>query len=311
MKVLAVELGGTHVSCGAVEDRELLASVRMEVDSRNGLSELLPKLEKTLRALLERHPGSYAGLGFGFCGLVDTRSGKVLATNKKFTDATSIDLTGWAKDAFGLPLALENDARMSLLGEQYAGSAQDSGDVVMMMLGTGIGTAVFSGGRLLRGKHFQAGCLGGHFTVVPGGRLCSCGARGCFEAEASTYTLESVAREWPQFSSSRLAAEQTINLEMLFYCAESGDAVAREIREHYLGIWSACALSLVHAYDPELVVLGGSVMKNSYPILAALEKHVHEQAWTPWGKVQFRMAALGSNAGLLGAAPLIAERHAF
>lgn len=310
MKILAVELGGTHVSCGAVEDRELRASVRMEVDSRNGLSKLLPKLEEVLGALLERHPGSYAGLGFGFCGLVDTRSGKVLATNKKFADATSMDLTGWAKSALGLPLVLENDARLSLLGEQYAGSAQGSGDVVMMMLGTGIGTAVLSGGRLLRGKHFQAGCLGGHFTVAPGGRLCSCGARGCFEAEASTYALDGVARAWPGFSSSRLAAEQRLNLEMLFQCADEGDAVAREIRGHYIGIWSACALSLVHAYDPELVVLGGSVMKNSYPILAAIEKHVHEQAWTPWGKVQFRAAALGNDAGLLGAAPLVAERHA-
>ncbi len=300
-----MELGGTHVSCGAVEDRELLESIRMEVDSRNGLRELLPKLEEMLHALLQRHPGEYAGLGFGFCGLVDTRAGRVLATNGKFPGATDMDLAGWARDTFGLSLVLENDARMALLGERQAGSARGSDDVVMMTLGTGIGTAVLCRGRLLRGKHFQAGCLGGHFTVAPGGRLCSCGARGCFEAEASTYALEDISRTWPGFPLSSLATEGRLDFEKVFCWADRGDAVAIEIREHCLRIWSACALSLVHAYDPELMVVGGGVMKNSYPVLACLQNHVHSQAWTPWGKVEFRAATLGSDAALLGALPLV------
>ena len=311
MKVLAVELGGTHVSCGAVEDRELLESVRVDVDSSKGLADLFPKLEEILRGLAARHPGPYAGLGFGFCGLVDTRAGRVLATNGKFPGATAIDFAGWAEHAFGLPLVLENDARMGLLGERQAGSAQGSGDVVMMTLGTGIGTAVLCGGRLLRGRHFQAGCLGGHFTVAPGGRLCSCGARGCFEAEASTYALETMSRAWPGFATSGLAREDVPNFEAVFYWADRGDAVAAEIREHCISIWSACALSLVHAYDPEVMVVGGGVMKNSYPILACIQDHVHSQAWTPWGKVRFRAAALGSDAALLGALPLIEQQHAF
>jgi len=310
MRVLALELGGTHVSCGAVEDRKLLESVRIEVDSRKNLAELLPDLQQVLHGLMARHPGAYAGLGFGFCGLVNTREGKVLSTNGKFSDATAIDLPAWAQDAFGLPMVLENDARMALLGEWRAGSARGCDDVVMITLGTGIGTAVLCGGRLLRGKHFQAGCLGGHFTVAPGGRLCSCGARGCFEAEASTYALANMSRAWPGFGTSSLAQEDSTEFETLFRSAEHGDAVAMEIREHCIQIWSACALSLVHAYDPELIVLGGGVMKNGYPLLRRLQAHVHEQAWTPWGKVQFRPAALGSNAALLGAEPLIEQQHA-
>ena len=311
MRVLALELGGTHVSCGAVEDRKLLESVRIEADSRKNLAELLPELEQVLRGLKARHSGIYAGLGFGFCGLVNTREGRVLSTNGKFPDATGIDLPGWAQDAFGLPMVLENDARMALLGEWRAGSARGSDDVVMITLGTGIGTAVLCRGRLLRGKHFQAGCLGGHFTVAPGGRLCSCGARGCFEAEASTYALANMSRAWPGFGASSLAQEDSIHFETLFRSAEHGDSVAMEIREYCIQIWSACALSLVHAYDPELIVLGGGVMKNSYPLLKRLQAHVHEQAWTPWGKVQFRAAALGSDAALLGAEPLIEQQHAF
>jgi glucokinase len=311
MRVLAVELGGTHASCGAVEGGRLLESFSIEVDSRRNLGELLPTLEQALHELMARHPGTYSGLGFGFCGLVNAREGKVLATNGKFPDATELDLPRWAHDTFDLPMMLENDARMALLGEWRAGSARGTDDVVMITLGTGIGTAVLCRGRLLRGKHFQAGCLGGHFTVAPGGRLCSCGARGCFEAEASTYALANMSRAWPGFGSSALAKEDNIHFETLFRWAERGDAVAMEIREYCVQIWSACALSLVHAYDPELIVVGGGVMKNSYPILKRLQTHVQEQAWTPWGKVQFRTAALGSDAALFGAEPLIEQQHAF
>ena len=308
MKVLAADIGGTHISCGAVEDHTLLESVSIEADSRNRLADLLPALEQTLHAIAERHPGAYAGVGFGFCGLVNPHAGRVLAANGKFPDATAIDLPGWARAAFNLPLALENDTRMALLGEHHAGSAQGS-DVVMMTLGTGIGTAVISEGRLLRGKHFQAGCLGGHFTVALEGRLCSCGADGCFEAEASTYALQDVSRNWPGFQSSALAQEERLDLKALFHWADRGDHVAKEIRDRCIAIWSACALSLVHAYDPDLVVFGGGVMKSSYPILEALRQHVEAKAWTPWGKVEFRTAALGSDAALLGAWPLIAQQN--
>jgi glucokinase len=307
MKVLAVDIGGTHVSCGAVEDHNLLESVSIDTDHRNRLADLLPVLEGTLSSLAERHPGDYAGIGFGFCGLVNANTGTVLATNGKFSDATTIDLPGWARAAFDLPLALENDTRLALLGEHHAGSARESDDVVMMTLGTGIGSAVISERRLLRGKHFQAGCLGGHFTVALHGRLCSCGARGCFEAEASTGALSDICSNWPGFKTSALAQTGRLDFHTLFACADRGDGVAVEIRDRCIAVWSACALSLVHAYDPELFVLGGGVMKSSYPILEALRQHVDGEAWTPWGKVQFRQAALGTNAALLGALPLIAQ----
>ncbi len=309
MKVLAIELGGTHASCAAVEDSRLLDFLSIETDSSRGLQELLPLLEMNLRTMMERRPGEYAGIGFGFCGLVDSNAGRVLATNGKYPDATSTDLQAWALDKLGLPLALENDTRLALLGEQYAGSAQGSSDVVMMTLGTGIGTAVISEGRLLRGKHFQAGCLGGHFTIAPGGRLCSCGANGCFEAEASTYALPDICRGWPGFHKSSLLQEKHLDFKTLFYWADRGDTVAQQVREQCMTVWSACALSLVHAYDPELMVLGGGTMKSSYPTLERLQTHVHSKAWTPWGQVRFVTAELSSHAALLGALPLVKEQH--
>lgn len=306
-KALAIDLGGSHVACAAVAGDHLLETLSIEADSKGRLASLLPKLTEALRALTERHGNNFVGIAFGFCGLVDGRTGRVVSTNLKYSDAIEIDLAAWARQEFGLPLILENDARLALLGERHSGAAQGSDDVVMMTLGTGIGTAVVIGGRLLRGKHFQAGCLGGHFTVVPRGRFCSCGARGCFEAEASTYALPNVCRTWPGFQNSDLAKESKLDFAAVFHCANEGDQVSREIRERSVDIWSACALSLVHAYDPELLVVGGGVMRSDYPILALIRKHVESSAWTPWGKVRVEAATLGSNAALMGAVPLLEE----
>jgi glucokinase len=311
MKVLAVDIGGTHVTCGAIQDKRLLRVASLEADSRGRLANLLPTLKSTLRDLSKQCGNGFEGIGLGFCGLVDSRVGRVVSTNHKYTDATEIDLIAWGRDELDLPLALENDARMALMGEWHAGAAQDSDEVVMMSLGTGIGTAAIMGGRAVRGKHFQAGCLGGHFTIVASGRLCSCGARGCFEAEASTYALPEVCRSWPGFDNSPLAREPALDFAALFRWADEGDAVAQEIRLRCVELWAACALSLVHAYDPELLILGGGVMRSSFPILSVIQEHVHSYAWTPWGKVQIRSAALGTNGALLGAVPLLRKENGF
>jgi glucokinase len=308
MKVLAVDVGGSHVSCGAVDDQTLLEVIRIETDSRGTLASLLPVLAETLNQLAQKHGGGMSGVGFGFCGLVDTKLGRIVSTNHKYSDATAVDLIEWARQSLGLPLILENDTRMALLGEWHSGAARGSDDVVMITLGTGIGSAAIMQRNLVRGKHSQAGCLGGHLTVVLNGRKCSCGARGCFEAEASTYSLPSVCREWPGFETSTLSSEAKLDFETLFRCSSQGDSVAVAVRQRCIEIWSACALSLVHAYDPEVFVLGGGVMKSAFPVLTAIQAHVDSYAWTPWGKVQFRSAELGAEAALLGAVPLLQDQ---
>ncbi len=308
MKLLAVDVGGSHVSCAALDDDMMLESMRIETNSGGGLTNLLPTLTQALHVLRAAQGGDFAGIAFGFCGLVDANAMRVISTNHKYADATAVDLVAWAKKEFGLPLMLENDARLALLGEHCCGAAQGIQDVVMITLGTGIGTAALMEGHLVRGKHFQAGCLGGHFTIVVGGRLCSCGARGCFEAEASTYALPDVCRTWPDFDKSALARENKLDFETLFRCADKGDRVAIAIRERSVKVWSSCALSLVHAYDPELLVVGGGVMKNSYPLLEAMQEHVDSYAWTPWGKVRLVAATLADDAALFGAAPLFQSR---
>lgn len=307
MHVLAIDLGGSHATCALLNDRQILSQETIQASADQCLASLLPHFARTLQSLCDRanvHLQDCAGVVLGFCGLADFRSGRVLATNQKYNDAPSIDLPSWAQGEFGLPFRIENDARLALLGERYAGAAQGLDDIVMITIGTGIGGAAMMCGKLVRGKHAQAGCLGGHLAVNPRGRPCTCGATGCAESEASTWALPSVCSAWPGFKDSRLAHESTLDFAKLFRLAEQGDTVASEVADYCVDVWSSLAVSLVHAYDPEAIVIGGGVMRSADRVLPAIRRRVQENAWTPWGKVAVLPAQCGEQAALLGATPL-------
>jgi glucokinase len=306
VKALAVDLGGSHATCALVENKTILASRTVSADRTNNLRSLLPSLTEALKAIrAETLDSEPTGVVFSFCGLVDHAQCRILSTNAKFDDGPSLNLAGWCREELNLPLKMENDARLALLGEWYAGAARDCDDVVMITLGTGIGGAAMSQGRLWRGKHSQAGCLGGHLPVDFEGRSCSCGAVGCAEAEASSVSLPDVCRSHPHFSSSALAAETPITFEKLFHHLTQGDRVAQDVADRCLRVWAANIVGLIHAYDPELVIVGGGVMKSATHILPFLQTYVQQHAWTPWGKVRVAAAELGTNAALLGAIPLL------
>jgi glucokinase len=307
---LSADLGGGHVTCAVVGDHEIVAARALLTDKTAGLRPLLPVIADTLHQLL----GSAgfpvqrcAGLALSVCGLVDSSTARIISTNAKYDDAPEVDLPGWCQEAFHLPLRAENDARMALLGEWHAGAGAGFSEIVMMTLGTGVGGAAMIGGRLLRGKHFQAGCLGGHFPIAFDGRRCTCGSRGCVEAEASAWSLPDVCRSLPGFERSRLAAEPEITFENMFRLAHGGDAVARLARDRCLAVWGAGAIALIHAYDPEIVLLGGGVMKSAATILPFMRSCVDQHAWTPWGRVEVHSARLGNDAALLGAIPLLSQ----
>jgi len=271
---------------------------------------VLPSIANVLRELAASKSSSLtemSGVAVGLAALVDSRAGRVIATNGKYDDAKEIDLSAWSRETLGLPLRIENDARMALLGESYAGAARGFTEVVMMTLGTGIGGVAMIEGRLLRGKHAQAGCLGGHIPVLFTGRACTCGAIGCAEAEAAGWSLPLIAKEWPGISESALSKYPDVGFKELFGEAAQGDKAAIAIRDRCLNVWAADAVGLVHSYDPEIIVIGGGVMKSADVIIPYVESYVQKYAWTPWGKVRVRAAELGNNACLLGAVPLLSE----
>lgn len=308
MKAIAIDMGGSHAALAVVEDRTVLASREISVDSGAGLAPVLPRIKPMVDEMLadlKLRTADCIGLAMCIAAMVDTKLRRVAATNEKFNDAPEIDLMAWCEKNFGIPFALDNDARMALLGEWYAGAARGTSDVVMITLGTGIGGAVLVNGKLFHTRKVHGGCWGGHIPVLYNGRRCTCGAYGCMEAEASGWALPLVARDWPGFRESRLAAADKVNFRNLFALARDGDRVSVEIRDRCLRIWACGTAGLIHMYGPERIIFGGGVMRSADEILPYIREYVGKYCWSPGGLPDIVAASLGHDAALFGAIPML------
>ena len=285
---IGIDLGGTRVKLGLVTEGRVVA--RRIIPASSGLEASLPVIAREVDELLRSGQvarASLAGVGLAFAGLVDPSAQRILSTNKKYDDALDVDLPAWVKQNWNVPFFMDNDARMAAVGEWKYGAGRGTDDLVIMTIGTGIGTSAIIGGQLLRGRHFQAGVLGGHISVQYEGRPCTCGNKGCLEAYGSTWSL-----------AGRVAG--IADFEALFAAAASGNAEALRVRQDCYDVWSAGIVNLIHAYDPEVVVLGGGALSRADEILPYVTEKVERHAWTPWGKVSIRATRLHGDAGVLG-----------
>jgi glucokinase len=306
-----MDLGGTRIKIGIVEDGKILVSSLVEVSSKEGLRPRLKEIDEATSSLLSNakvNMRDIAGIGMSMPGIVDSQAMRVLIINDKYSDAIDFDFKKWAQDNFGLPLVLENDARAALVGEWKFGQGKGCNNLVMVTLGTGFGSAAVMEGTLLRGVHFEAGILGGHFTIHTHGERCNCGNVGCVEAEASSWNLPSLARRDPAFQSSLLSKLKTIDYENVFVLAHQDDRLSKEIVDRSLAAWTSGIINLIYAYDPERVILGGGIMRSADAIIPFIRDRVDKLAWAPWGKVEIVKARDMDNAALLGMSYLVKEK---
>jgi len=305
--VIAIDIGGTFVKIGIVKNAEVVEKISLKSHPKEAFQKTIIAIEQTINNLLIKHAYSQndiEGIGVGFPGLVDSIEMKVLSTNKKYDDAIDFDFVNWGKSAFNTPLFLENDARVALLGEWQYGAGKGIDNIVMVTFGTGIGSATLLDGKLLKGKHFQAGNLGGHFTVSVNGFECTCGNLGCVEAEASTWKLADLLRSDPRYADSLIQGNQ-LDFESLFKYAAEGGELSRTVRDHCLDVWAAGIINQIHAYDPELIILGGGIMKSADVIIPFIKNKVEKHAWTPWGNVKIIQSRIPNRSALLGAYYLV------
>jgi glucokinase-like ROK family protein len=222
---------------------------------------------------------SIMGLGLSVCGLVDEATGTIVySPNHGWTDVpVRRDLARHHR----FPVFIENDAKISALGEELFGVARGVEDFVLVTGAAGIGVGIVSGGRLVHGAKGWAGEFG-HMTIVPDGPPCRCGNRGCWETLASERAL--LARldlEWR--AGHRPRAEDSLptswsRVREVAQAAAAGDTVARAaIREtgHYLGIGVA---NVINALNPSLVVIGGGLSLVSELLLPEVEAVVGARA---------------------------------
>ena len=307
--ILAFDIGGTRIKAGLVRDGTVSSFGAVPTASGSG-TDLLTTIVHLGREIMADQ--DVAAVGLSVKGIVDPERGVLIDVNEALTDWINQPLTAMVADELRLPVQMENDARMYALGELVHGAGRDSRDMVCLTLGTGLGTSVALGRRLLRGTRGTAGILGGHVTVQVDGPVCNCGNIGCLEPLIGVSGLVRSAEVALAAGQPSVLRDGALNPGRIFAAAAAGDAVAQDVVSRFASYLAAGVVTMIHAYDPDTVVVGGGMAKGADQFLPAVKAYVDAHAWTiPRGRVKVVPAALGDAAALIGAAELVCGADAF
>jgi glucokinase len=291
--VIGVDVGGTKILAGVVGRDGTVAGHREHLTPVESEGALLDGLETAVRELLD---ASVAAVGFGIPSRIDQRAGVALGSvNIPLRDVPFRDEM---KRRLGLPVGIENDANAAAIAEWTAGAGRGTKDMIMLTLGTGVGGGLILGGKPYRGSIGAGGELG-HVVIVHDGAPCSCGGFGHLESYVSGKAADEVARA---------AFGPAADAYRLVRLGNEGDAQALELlREIGRKLGSGLG-SLINAFDPELIVIGGGFAAAGELILAPAREVMEREALKPL-RESFRIvrAELGTSAGMIGAAMVAFE----
>jgi glucokinase len=312
LPALGIDIGGTKVAGGIVApDGTVLATARRSTPGAS-VVDTEDAITAVVEELAARHDGDLVGVGIGAAGWFDRTGDTVLFSPHLAWRGSTLraDLA----ERLPWPLWVGNDADAAAWAEYRYGAARGADLALMVTLGTGIGGGIVMDGRLQRGAHGIAGEWG-HMRVVPDGRRCACGNRGCWEQYASGNALGAVARELGENSPAtavrllELVDGQAGRLtgEHVARAAADGDPAARELVTE-VGSWLGQGIAdLAAVLDPDVVVVGGSVsLLGELLLVPARERLDHAlpgRGYRPGPRVV--AAQLGPEAGLVGAADLV------
>ncbi|MCL6527805.1 MAG: ROK family protein [Thermaceae bacterium] len=290
MGVIGIDLGGTKIAAGVFSGGELRSRITVPTPEAGGQA-VIEAMAKAAQTAMQEAEESAKAIGLGTPGPLDYTQG-VIKFAPNIAGFTNFPIRDLLEKATGLKVYLENDANAAALAEHVLGAAKEASSSLFVTVSTGVGGGFVLDNRVLHGAHGQ-GAEVGHITVLPGGPLCGCGLDGCLEALATGPAMERMA----------LAVYKTeVTTRELFARFEAKDPRAARIvlqAAHYAGIGLA---SLVKAFDPEVIVLGGGVALNAGPAYLEEVQRSYQRYMEGWIAPPIYMAKLGSEAGLLGAA---------
>jgi glucokinase len=287
------DLGGTQLKFGLIDQAgELL--FKDSVDTPLTIDGLMELLKRSWRDLKGSAPGSVAACGFGFPGIFSLRERKILKS-PNYPGLDNFDLFGALSRFIEVPFWVDNDANLAAYGEWACGAGQGTQSLVLLTIGTGIGSGIILEGKLWHGKCGFAGELG-HVVVNPEGERCKCGVRGCLETESAA----------PKIIKNYLEIrriKENLSAEEIYRRAKEGEAAARQSFSkagYYLGIGLGIIINFL---NPEMIILGGGVMNTGEYLLApALEEARKRSYEASFSCCKIERAVLGNDAGVIGAA---------
>ena len=318
MYTIGIDLGGTNIAVGLCdEELKIIDKGSVPTKAQREPELIVKDMAELTRRIIEKNDLTLADIdyvGIAAPGTVNSTTGIIeYANNLPFLNFPISEL--FRKY---LPVArvyIANDANAAALGEALAGAAKNTSSSVMITLGTGVGGGVIIDGKIFAGGVNCAGAELGHTVIVAGGRQCSCGRRGCWEAYSSATALSAMTREKmtelrikgvPSLLFDEEAKDGKVSARTAFSAMKKGDIFAKQIVDSYISYLAEGITNMVNIFQPEVLTIGGGVCGEGEYLTKPLTEIVLRDQYTRTNpsKTKIVTAKLGNDAGIIGAAGL-------
>jgi glucokinase len=311
MYTIGIDLGGTNIAAGIVDEN-------MNIVSKGSIPTNLPRSAEKIISDMAQIALDLAKeanipmeeikwVGVGTPGTANSDTGIIeYSNNLRFENVPMVKML---EEKLGRKVYIENDANAAAYGEFKAGAAKGSDSAVIITLGTGVGGGIIIDGRVLHGFNF-AGAELGHSVIVYGGRECSCGRKGCWEAYASATGLANMTKEAMETHKDSVMWQivkgdlSLVNGKTAFDAKRAGDKAGSEVVDSYIEYLGCGLVNVINVFQPEVLCIGGGICKEGDNLLKPLEAIIKREQYSRYSKKQTRLcvAKLGNDAGIIGAA---------
>lgn len=305
---MGLDVGGTTVK-GIICDetgKEIVLD-NIQVVSGEGLAGCIEALAEKLVRAAGTVFSKIDGIGVCCPGIIDAQNGVCVYSGN--LQLKNYPLKSLLEEKLQRPVAICNDANAAALGEAKFGAGKKYSDSILVTLGTGVGGGIIIGGKLFEGNKC-AGAEIGHMVIERGGKFCTCGRRGCFEAYCSARALENSTREAMEDDTGsamwKTYTHDTVCGKTAFEYMDV-DRTAKKVVDNYIGYLACGLLNLAALFRPQAIMIGGGVSAQGSRLTAPLQKLVNKELFggTDYAPVEVVCAKLGSKAGAYGAAALV------
>ncbi len=310
---IGVDLGGTNIAVGLVDENyNIIKKASVPTNVSRGADAIVADISALCLRLCEENGIAVADIdavGIAAPGAANYTDGYVeYANNLPFNHYPICEIV--SKQTGIKEVHVENDANAAAWGEAVAGAAKGADKSIMITLGTGVGGGIVIDGKVYSGFNY-AGAELGHIVIEHGGRPCSCGRKGCWEAYSSATALIRMTQE--KLDECKAKGEETVMTEMVekkgkvtgrtaFDAMRAGDKAGKEVVDMYLDYLASGLATIINIFQPRIITIGGGISGEGQSLIDSLEPRVRAELGDDGNLTDLRIAKLGNDAGIIGAA---------
>ncbi len=290
MKILAFDIGGTEIKYAFCDEKfNLSENKSMPTNAHEGGKKIIERVVEIIKSC-----DGVDRVGISTAGQVDSEKGEIIFATDSIPGYTGTKIKEIIESETGIPTAVENDVNSAAIGEAVFGAAKGYDSFICLTYGTGIGGAIFLNGKLYTGSSFSAGEFG-HFVIHAGGKNCTCGGKGCYEAYASAAALVNTVKE---------KTEKSMNGRDIFNNFENPEI--RKIIDEWIDEIVIGLKGLIYIFNPPVIIVGGGIMSQQY-ISDRINIRLQNELMPSFRNTKVVKAKMGNDANKLGAAYLASK----